>query len=139
MLQDCVNLVILFGLCDGMLGVDVGQFGVVVQLFDVIDRVDLWGCVVVLCCYDVIELCLFYVLVVQGGVFINLVLYEFFGLILIEVVQVGVLLVVMCNGGLVDILEMLGVGVLVDLDDFLVIVDVCMVMLDQLFVLMVQV
>lgn len=66
---------------------------------------------------------LFCFIVLFQGVFINLVLMEFFGLILIEVVVCGVFIVVMEDGGLVDIIKNCQNGYLINFFDEVDIVD----------------
>lgn len=130
-LQARANLVILAGQRNGMLDPDAQRCGVMTELFDAIDRADLWGRVAIPRRHDAHELRSIYSLAAQGGVFVNPALHEPFGLTLIEAAQAGVPIVATQNGGPVDILAAIQAGELIDPDDSGAVADACLAMLDQ--------
>lgn len=113
-LQARANLVIVAGLRDGLLGGCPDQNRVMAELFDLVDRHDLWGRVALPRRHGPADVASLYALAAQGGVFVNPALHEPFGLTLIEAAQAGVPVVATRNGGAADIIASLGVGALVD-------------------------
>ncbi|WP_240758160.1 HAD-IIB family hydrolase [Palleronia sediminis] len=113
-LRDRANLVIVAGLRNGLTGGCPEQDAVIADLFDRVDRHDLWGRVALPRRHDGADIADLYALAAEGGVFCNPALHEPFGLTLIEAAQAGAPLVATRNGGPVDILRSLGAGKLVD-------------------------
>ncbi len=113
-LQDSANLVILAGLRSGLRGGPAEQDRVIGDLFDAIDRHDLWGRVALPRRHDDRDVADLYALAAQGGVFCNPAHHEPFGLTLIEAAHCGVPIVATANGGPADIVETLGAGRLID-------------------------
>ncbi|WP_245540371.1 HAD-IIB family hydrolase [Paracoccus zeaxanthinifaciens] len=113
-LQDRANLVIVAGLRDGLAGGCPEQDRIMAEMFDLIDRHDLWGRVALPRRHTHADVASLYALAARGGVFVNPALHEPFGLTLIEAAQAGVPLVATRNGGAADIVASLGAGALVD-------------------------
>ena len=116
-LQNRANLVIVAGLRDGLRVDETETAQTVAELFDLVDRHDLWGRVALPRRHDQADIASLYALAAKGGVFVNPALHEPFGLTLIEAAQAGVPVVATCNGGPGDIIDQLGYGELVDPDD----------------------
>ncbi|WP_424931830.1 HAD-IIB family hydrolase [Amaricoccus macauensis] len=113
-LQEKANLVIVAGLRDGLADAGREQDAVIQDLFDKVDRADLWGKVALPRRHEARDVADLYALAARGGVFCNPALHEPFGLTLIEAAQSGVPIVATRNGGPSDILPVLGLGELVD-------------------------
>ena len=116
-LRDAANLVILAGLRDGLADTGEEGAGVLRELFDAVDRHDLWGRVALPRRHDSPDVAALYALAAEGGVFVNPARHEPFGLTLIEAAQAGVPVVATSNGGPADIVAGLGYGALVDPGD----------------------
>ncbi|RVV99996.1 HAD-IIB family hydrolase [Mesobaculum littorinae] len=117
------NLVILAGQRQGLRGQGAEADGVFAELFDLIDRHDLWGHVALPRQHGAGDVAALYALAARGGVFVNPAQHEPFGLTLIEAAQADVPLVATRNGGPADILRSLGAGELTDPADPLDIAD----------------
>ncbi|MBU2956049.1 HAD-IIB family hydrolase [Paracoccus sp. C2R09] len=116
-LQDRANLVVVAGLREGLQGGCPDQDGIVTELFDLVDRHDLWGKVALPRRHDHDEVASLYALAAQGGVFVNPALHEPFGLTLIEAAQSDAPVVATCRGGAADIVASLNCGELVEPTD----------------------
>jgi len=130
-LQKRANLVILAGLRHGIETGPAEQSMVIRELFDCIDRHNLWGKVALPARHDGTQLRSLYALAAQGGVFVNPALHEPFGLTIVEAAQAGIPVVATRNGGPIDILAELDAGKLVDPTDPQQIADGCLAMLDH--------
>ena len=86
----------------------------IADLFDGVDRHDLWGKVALPRQHSAQDISDLYALAAEGGVFCNPAFHEPFGLTLIEAAQAGVTLVATQSGGPSDILPELGFGALID-------------------------
>jgi len=113
-LQECANLVIIAGLRDGLGQGCSERDAVIADLFDGVDRHDLWGKVALPRQHSAHDICDLYALAAEGGVFCNPAFHEPFGLTLIEAAQAGVPLVATQSGGPSDIIPELGLGALID-------------------------
>lgn len=113
-LQARANLVIVAGLRDGLQDGCPDRDRVMTELFDLVDRNDLWGRVALPRRHRPADIAGLYALAAQGGVFVNPALHEPFGLTLIEAAQAGVPVVATCHGGASDIVASLGTGALID-------------------------
>ncbi|SFC21249.1 HAD-IIB family hydrolase [Tropicimonas isoalkanivorans] len=113
-LRQRTNLVIVAGLRDGLRGGDAERDSIIADLFDAIDRNDLWGSVALPRQHGPEHISSLYAIAARDGVFVNAAHHEPFGLTLIEAAQAGVPVVATRNGGPVDIVRSLGYGELVD-------------------------
>lgn len=113
-LQERANLVIVAGLRDGLDTDGSERDKVIADLFDGVDRHDLWGKVALPRQHSAQDISDLYALAAQDGVFCNPAFHEPFGLTLIEAAQAGVPLVATHSGGPSDIIPELGFGALVD-------------------------
>lgn len=113
-LQDHANLVIVAGLRDGLGQGSSERDAVIADLFDGIDRYDLWGKVALPRQHTAQDISDLYAVAAEGGVFCNPAFHEPFGLTLIEAAQAGVPLVATQSGGPSDIIPELGFGALID-------------------------
>ena len=113
-LQERANLVIIAGLRDGLGQGCTERDAVIADLFDGVDRQDLWGKVALPRQHSAQDISDLYALAAEGGVFCNPAFHEPFGLTLIEAAQAGVPLVATQSGGPSDILPELGFGALID-------------------------
>ena len=113
-LQERANLVIIAGLRDGLGHGCSERDAVIADLFDGVDRHDLWGKVALPRQHSAQDISDLYALAAEGGVFCNPAFHEPFGLTLIEAAQAGVPLVATQSGGPSDILPELGFGALID-------------------------
>lgn len=110
-LRDRANLVILAGLRADLSSPPEEQRAVIAELFDLVDRYDLWGSVALPRRHTQDQVAALYRLAAErGGVFVNPALHEPFGLTLIEAVQAGLPFVATNDGGPVDIAEITGGG-----------------------------
>ncbi|MHA6345460.1 HAD family hydrolase [Roseivivax sp. CAU 1761] len=116
-LQARANLVILAGLRRGIEGNGAEQDAVIRDLFDRVDRHDLWGRVALPRRHDGGDVAALYRLAAEDGVFCNPAHHEPFGLTLIEAAQSGVPVVATRNGGPIDIVRTIGAGKLIDPED----------------------
>ncbi|MHA3979399.1 HAD family hydrolase [Halovulum sp. GXIMD14794] len=116
-LQQRANLVVLAGLRNGLQGQGDEPDAVLADLFDAVDRHDLWGRVALPRRHSSNDVAALYALAAEGGVFVNPAHHEPFGLTLIEAAQANVPLVATNKGGPVDIIKALGSGALVDPSD----------------------
>ena len=116
-LREKANLVIVAGLREGLTGSGTEPDRVVSDLFDLVDRNDLWGRVALPRWHDAEDVTNLYALAAADGVFVNPAWHEPFGLTIIEAAQADVPVVATCNGGPSDILRTLGYGELVHPDD----------------------
>ncbi|MFW2586948.1 HAD family hydrolase [Sagittula sp. SSi028] len=112
-LQERCNLVIVAGLRQGITA-GAAQDAIITELFDLVDRNDLWGKVALPREHSSRDVADLYALAARGGVFCNPALHEPFGLTLIEAAKSGVPIVATHSGGPSDILPELGFGELVD-------------------------
>ncbi len=103
-LQDRANLVVIAGLRDGLGQGCTERDAVIADLFDGVDRHDLWGKVALPRQHSAQDISDLYALAAEGGVFCNPAFHEPFGLTLIEAAQAGVPLVATQSGGPSDIL-----------------------------------
>jgi sucrose-phosphate synthase len=108
------NLVILPGLRHGLTEGPDEQVAVLRELFDLVDRHDLWGHVALPRRHSAADLRALYEIAAQDGVFANPAFHEPFGLTLIEAAQAGVPIVATRSGGPSSIVEALGAGRLID-------------------------
>ena len=114
-LRDGANLVILAGLRDGLATGEAEQRAVLAQLFDCIDRHDLYGKVAYPPRHSRDQVRGLYALAAaSGGVFVNPALSEPYGLTLTEAAVHGLPVIATRNGGPNDIVRELGHGLLVD-------------------------
>lgn len=113
-LRERANLVILAGLRGAMSEGPEEQVAVVQELFDLVDRHDLWGHVALPRRHTGAEVRALYELAARDGVFANPALHEPFGLTIIEAAQSGVPVVATRNGGPASIIEDIGDGRLID-------------------------
>ncbi|SDP63611.1 sucrose-phosphate synthase [Sulfitobacter litoralis] len=113
-LQERANLVIIAGLRDGLGQGCSERDAVIADLFDGVDRHDLWGKVALPRQHSAQDISDLYALAAEGGVFCNPAFHEPFGLTLIEAAQAGVPLVATQSGGPSDIIPELGFGALID-------------------------
>ena len=113
-LQDRANLVILAGLRAGLTTQGAEPDRVTAELFDIVDRNDLWGRVALPRWHDGETVASLYALTAKGGVFVNPAHHEPFGLTIIEAAHADVPVVATRNGGPADILRALGSGELID-------------------------
>lgn len=130
-LQHRANLVIVAGLRDGLRPDETETAQTVAELFDLVDRFDLWGRVALPRYHDQADIASLYALAARGGVFVNPALHEPFGLTVIEAAQAGVPVVATQNGGPGDIVDRLGYGALVDPRDTHAIADAIRSILDD--------
>ena len=131
-LRDKANLVIIAGLRDGMTGAGDEQDAVIAELFDQVDRHDLWGHVALPRKHAQSDIgALYRLAAAQGGVFANPAFYEPFGLTLVEAVQTGLPFVATSNGGPVDIAQITGGGTVVKPDDTDAIAAACLKWLNR--------
>lgn len=125
-LREAANLVVLAGLRTSPSCGTVEQQGVIRDLLAAIDRNDLYGHVAIPRRHQPGDVAGLYRLAADGGgLFINPALHEPFGLTLIEAARAAVPVVATQNGGPVDILGMIGHGLLVDPSDPLAIAEAC--------------
>ncbi|RVT81748.1 HAD-IIB family hydrolase [Rhodobacteraceae bacterium CCMM004] len=108
------NLVVVAGQRAGLTGGGGPAAGVLADLFDRVDRNDLWGAVALPRRHGHEDVRSLYALAADGGVFVNPALSEPFGLTVVEAAQAGVPVVATRNGGPADILAQVGGGRLVD-------------------------
>ena len=116
-LQENANLVIVAGLRDGLGQGCSERDTVIADLFDGVDRHDLWGKVALPRQHTAQDISDLYALAAEGGVFCNPAFHEPFGLTLIEAAQAGVPIVATQSGGPSDIIPELGFGALIDPSD----------------------
>lgn len=128
-LRHAANLVILAGQRRAI-GDSTCETGVVTtELFDRVDRQDLWGRVALPRTHTPGEVQSLYRLAARDGVFVNPAFHEPFGLTVVEAAQQGVPVVATSNGGPPEILESIGYGRTVDPNDRAAIADACLVLL----------
>ncbi|SFA95974.1 sucrose-phosphate synthase [Poseidonocella pacifica] len=132
-LQERANLVIVAGVRAGLTGNACATNQVISQLFDLVDKHDLWGRVALPRKHNPEDIPSFYALAARGGLFVNPALHEPFGLTLIEAAQAGVPIAATDNGGPVDILDQLGYPAdrLIDAEDTGSIARACLASLND--------
>ncbi|WGV27484.1 HAD-IIB family hydrolase [Halotia branconii] len=114
-LRHLANLVLVLGNRDDITTMESGPRQVLTEIFQLIDRYDLYGCVAYPKHHkadDVPEL--YRLLVKTQGVFINPALTEPFGLTLIEATACGAPIIATSDGGPRDILAACNNGMLID-------------------------
>lgn len=131
-LREAANLVILAGQRDGLIpageAVDEGA-RVLADLFDRVDRGDLWGQVALPRRHDAAEVQGLYALAARDSVFVNPALHEPFGLTILEALDHGVPVVATERGGPGEILRKAGYGITVDPTDEQAIAEACATLL----------
>ncbi|QFU08732.1 Mannosylfructose-phosphate synthase [Rhodobacteraceae bacterium THAF1] len=116
-LRKRANLVILPGLRDGLSDGCPEQRRVMADLFDLVDRHDLWGSIAMPRQHSAAEVQSMYAWAAQGGVFVAPSFHEPFGLTIVEAAQAGVPIVATCRGGPSSIVAEISAGILVDPKD----------------------
>ena len=131
-LREKANLVIVAGLREGITGASEEQDAVIAELFDQVDRHDLWGHVALPRRHRPSDIGALYRLAAEGGgVFANPAFYEPFGLTLVEAVQTGLPFVATANGGPVDIADITGGGTVVKPEEPGAIAEACLKWLNR--------
>lgn len=113
-LREGANLAIVAGLRRSMAAGEAEAVSVTRDLFDLVDRHDLWGRVALPRRHDAEDARALYALAAEAGVFVNPAFHEPFGLTVIEAARCGVPVVATREGGPSDIIPALGAGYLVD-------------------------
>ncbi|MCS6813278.1 MAG: HAD-IIB family hydrolase [Cyanobacteria bacterium] len=114
-LRQLANLVLVLGTRDDVMTMESGPRQVLTEIFQLIDRYDLYGHVAYPKQHKAQDVPELYRLVAQSkGVFINPALTEPFGLTLIEATACGVPIIATADGGPRDILKACQNGMLID-------------------------